>query len=103
MDFITYNKPEDSERRSKVKEMTFEEEKQVAVLINKMYGICKSEGSWLPNEEQKNLIQKFIDNYQNLNHHKVTTCGLLATDRPDIIKNSNLSSDEKGLFFEIKY
>lgn len=44
--------------------------------------------------EEKDELAKYIN---KLEHHKDTTVGLWATDRPDLIK------DEKEVMFQISY
>jgi len=46
---------------------------------------------------QSDIIQMIEDWQKSLVHHKDTTCGLWATDRPDLIK------DEKNVMFQISF
>ena len=47
--------------------------------------------------EIEDVFLMLIEKIAELKHHKDSTCGLWATDRPDLI------SDPKKIMFEIKY
>jgi len=96
MDLITYNKPEDSERRKEAKNITFEEEKAAADMIDACVQVLKQKGI-IPQVEIDS-IQRFVDNYQNLRHHKDTTVNLYATDVPSIIEKL-----DKDVFWKITF
>jgi hypothetical protein len=65
-----------SERRSQANLLTGEEEKRVVEIINGM--LEKAAVS----KEDECLIQKLIDNYQNMLHYVSYTNGLKCTDSP---------------------
>lgn len=112
METITYNKPEDSQRRSEAKEMTFQEEKEASELINKALtnylinslnlGKDNLEEFSKEKERIRDLVQKFVDNYQNLNHHKAITVGMYGTDHPKTIERIK-ASEEGQNFWSITY
>jgi glutamate mutase epsilon subunit len=73
-----------------VKELDVEEQKEVVEIID---DLIDNTGHLKPSEIE--LLQKYIDNYRKLNHHKDTTCGLYATDKQEEAKGES--------FFQITY
>lgn len=86
---LHFNTPEGSKERQETKPLTLGEETKVVEILNDRI-------NGLP-EDLKGLLQRFLNHYQNLNHHKATTVGLWATDEPGKV------SDPEKLMFQIKF
>lgn len=91
---IEFNTPEGSEKRQATKPLTLEQENKVIRNINAL--LTGSEGLPLTDNEVEE-IQQFVNHYENLNHFRVTTCGLWATDQPDKVQ------DPEKLLFQIEF
>ena len=87
---LHYNTKEVSQERQQTKPLNLQEEELVVTIFNEMLN-----GNWVRLKEEKELLQQFVNNYQNLNHYKATTVGLWATDRPDLL------DEEKGFHWQL--
>lgn len=86
---LIYNLPESSKERSEVIPLSVVEMKEVVETLNEKL----KKASY----DEKLLIQRFIWNYENLDHHKSCTVGLYATDQPHKFE------DPEGLLFQIRF
>lgn len=82
---IHFNTPEGSKERQETKPLTLQEENKVIGILNKLVFTI----------EEEEILQRFVNHYQNLNHHMVSTCGLYATDQA-------ILANHEG-FFQIKF
>lgn len=73
-----------------VKPIGLEERDEIVELLDDMIDNC----DYLKDSERQQ-IQNFVDNYRKLEHHRDSTVGLLATDKPELAKDE--------AFFEITY
>lgn len=74
---LEFNTPEGSLQRAQTKPLTLQEEMEVVEIINILLKKADSQSS-----STHDLLQRFLNHYQNLNHHMATTVGLWATDQP---------------------
>jgi hypothetical protein len=92
---LHYNKKEGSQERQQTQPLSLEENQKVVDLINEFMSCADARVHVSADEE--NLLYRFINYYQNLEHHKATTVGLWATDRPDLL------DEEKGFHWQIEF
>lgn len=86
-DTFHYNTEEGSKERQETIPLTLNEEERVIEVLNKLVFEI----------EDEKLIQRFINHYQNLNHYRVMTEGLWATDKFPAIAAT------KDMFFQLKF
>ena len=93
---IDFNTQAGAEARSKTKPLTLEQEQEAVNIINALIIFTRQKKTDTEGLDEQ-LLQDFVNNYQNLNHHKAVTCGLWATDQPDKV------IDNEKLLFQISY
>ncbi|TDH18271.1 hypothetical protein EXU57_24135 [Segetibacter sp. 3557_3] len=71
----------ESKDRSEARRLTFEEEKQVVKILN---GLLRGKSA---SSQEVVLIQRLLDNYQNMGHYVSYTDGLWATEDPNELSN----------------
>lgn len=89
---LHYNKVEKADERAKVVALTLGEENKVVNTMNLLLD------GYTITEVERERLQRFIYNYENLSHHRATTVGLWATDQPEKLA----PYDKENLLFEIK-
>lgn len=84
-----------------VKDLSLDERNKAIEAIDAALDELVSQG--LCEDGEIELVQQFINNYQKLEHHKVTTIGLYATDVPRVIEELKNKEDYDNLFWEITF
>lgn len=79
MNKIEFNTPEGSEERQATKPLTLQEEERVVMTINHL--LNRKDGDPIIKPEDLELMQRFVNHYQNLNHYATTSQGLYAMDK----------------------
>lgn len=90
---IHFNKGEHAKERGETKPLTLVEENQVIETINNLLRMSRHEIS----AEEKQLLQNFVNHYQNMCHYVSYTGGLFCTDMPDEV------IDNKKILFQLKF
>ena len=88
---ITFNDPESAEQRAQTAPLSLEQEQQAIQIIN---DLIWGADFYLTKDAQE-LLQNFVNHYQNMAHYVAYTSGLWATDQPDKI------IDKEKILFQI--
>lgn len=94
---IKFNDPESASQRGKTKPLTLQQELKVIGIINDLLVTSRHKNSYETSSEDKQLLQNFVNHYQNMCHYVSYTGGLFCTDSPEKV------SDPEKLLFPLKF
>ena len=94
---IIFNDPAHSKERAKQKPLNLEEQQETVDAINMLLDKMVWTGvlAEARREYYEDKLQAFINDYQNLDHYRATTGGLICTDKAEYLGKPD--------FFQLKF